>query len=94
MHCIEILSVEHITDPVKLSTGIRQGCPLSAYLFILFREILVIKIRTGSLVINGLQSKACFCEDDVNPSMSMQMISLWRHFSLSQVVVSSLSGSY
>lgn len=64
-----IVNNGHVTDPVKLSRGVRQGCPLSAYLFFLVTEILAVKIRTEGLVINGLESKACFCEDDANPSM-------------------------
>ena len=42
------------TNPFKLSRGVRQGCPLSPYLFILSVEILACKIRQNR-EIQGIQ---------------------------------------
>jgi len=38
------------TRQLKLSRGVRQGCPLSPYLFIFFAEILATKIRQGNSI--------------------------------------------
>ena len=42
------------TNPFKLSSGVRQGCPLSPYLFILSVEILACKIKQNR-EIQGIQ---------------------------------------
>ena len=42
------------TNPLKLSRGVRQGCPLSPYLFILSVEILACKIGQNK-EIQGIQ---------------------------------------
>ena len=35
----------HISEPLELSRSIRQGCPVSALLFIICTELLAVKIR-------------------------------------------------
>ena len=37
----------HISDTFKISRGIRQGCPMSALLFIICVEVLGIKVRSS-----------------------------------------------
>ena len=52
----------------KLTRGIRQGCPISALLFVLVAEILSIKLRTDETVtgiqVNGTEYKICQLADD------------------------------
>ena len=45
-----------LSEPVKISRGIRQGCPISALLFVITVEILALKIRQ-SKDIRGLKIK-------------------------------------
>ena len=40
----------YLSREIQLSTGLRQGCPISAILFILCVEIMAIKIRTNSKI--------------------------------------------
>ena len=51
-----------------LSRGIRQGCPISALLFILVAEVLSIKLRTNEEIkgiqINGFEYKIVQLADD------------------------------
>ncbi len=68
--CSKIINNGHISDPITLSKGVRQGCPLSAYLFILSIEMLAIRIRNNAnikgLEMNGLESKSSFYADDAS----------------------------
>lgn len=68
--CSRIINNGHISKPITLSKGVRQGCPLSAYLFILAIEILAIRIRNNpnitGLEINGLESRCSFYADDAS----------------------------
>lgn len=68
--CSKIINNGHISDKIALSKGVRQGCPLSAYLFILSIEMLAIRIRNNAnikeLEVNGLESKSSFYADDAS----------------------------
>lgn len=46
-----------LSEEVNLTRGIRQGCPVSALLFIMATEMLAIKIRTSN--IRGIKMKTC-----------------------------------
>jgi hypothetical protein len=48
---------------LSLSRGLKQGCPLSAYLFIMAIEMLAIKIRPNNNI-KGLQTKVSLYADD------------------------------
>ena len=45
-----ILNNGYATNWIKPSTGVRQGCPLSPYLFLLAAELMSVKIRQSSAV--------------------------------------------
>ena len=43
-----------ISEPFNIKRGIRQGCPLSALLFVIVAEVLAVKIRSSNMV-EGIQ---------------------------------------
>ena len=58
----------HYSEYFKLSRSIRQGCPISALLFILVAEMLAIKIRNDDTIkgisINDTNYKVSMMADD------------------------------
>lgn len=68
--CSKIINNGYISDKITLSKGVRQGFPLSVYLFILSIEMLAIRITNNTnikgLEINGLESKSSFHADDAS----------------------------
>ena len=58
----------HFSEYFSLSRGIRQGCPISALLFILVAEILAIKIRSDKdikgITVKNEEYKLCQLADD------------------------------
>jgi exonuclease III len=65
-----VINNGHCTDHIKLQRGIRQGCPASAYLFILIAELLACHIRNnenlkGINVCNTVQKIMQFADDTV-----------------------------
>ena len=78
--CSKIINNGHISDTITLSKGVRQGCPLSAYLFILSIEMMPIRIRNNTTIkgleINGLESKSSFYADDASFYIKPDVVSL------------------
>ena len=64
----KVLNNGWASDPIKLSRGLRQGCPLSSFLFILVAEILANKIRINrnikGITIDDYVHKVCQYADD------------------------------
>jgi hypothetical protein len=51
MYCnprCKIVNNDYSSESITLSRGVKQGCPLSAYLFIMAIEMLDIKIRSNN----------------------------------------------
>ena len=59
----KIVKNGYFSESFKLSRGEKQGCPLSAYLFIMAIEMLAIETRSNNnikgLKIQGSKSKVC-----------------------------------
>ena len=57
----KIVSNSYFSESFKLPRGVKQGCPLSAYLFIMAIKMLTIKIISNTtikgLVYPGLKNK-------------------------------------
>ena len=51
-----VINNGYLTQFFCLQRGVRQGCPLSVYLFLLVVELLAVKIRNSDLI-NGIQLK-------------------------------------
>ena len=63
-----VINNGYTSDWFKPERGVRQGCPLSPYLFLLSVEILACKIRQNKniegLIFNGIEIKICQLADD------------------------------
>ncbi len=64
-----VINNDHISEFFPLERGVRQGCPLSAYLFILALEMFANKIRADKnvkgIIINNIEVKISLLADDV-----------------------------
>ena len=64
----KIVNNGYFSESFKLSRGVKQGCPLSAYVFIIAIEMLAVKIRSNNnikgLEIRGLKTKVSLYADD------------------------------
>ncbi len=63
-----VINNSHISEFFPLERGVRQGCPLLAYLFILALEMLANKIRADKnvkgIIINNIEMKISLLSDD------------------------------
>lgn len=63
-----IINNGYLSESFKIERGVRQGCPLSAYLLILSIEILPIAVRDNKditgIIMNGTKFKETLFADD------------------------------
>ena len=76
----KIINNGYISESVSLERGVKQGCPLSPYLFIAAIEILASKVRSNTRIrglnIQGLNEKVSMYADDTNFFLSPNVDSL------------------
>lgn len=91
----KVINNGHISKEIPLSRGVKQGCPLSPYLFIIAIEILAIKIRRNNAIkglgVNGLTSKISMYADDTNFLITEQNTSL-QNLTIDLDAFSNISG--
>ena len=65
----KILNNGYFSESFELSRGVKQGCPLSPYVFVMAIEMLATKIRSNNnirgLEIQGLKTKVSMYTDEV-----------------------------
>jgi hypothetical protein len=76
----KILNHGNFSESIELSRGLKQGCPLLAYLFIMAIEMLAFKIRSNSnikgLDIQGLKTQVSLLADNLCFLLNLQFESL------------------
>ena len=75
-----------LTKPIEIQRGVRQGCPLSALLYVICSEVLTINIRKdanikGYRLRNGMEHKVAIYADDLNVCVTTEQ-SIFELFKL------------